>query len=203
MVEVHLNTSNIATMITKFDFQELDLKGAFKIQPFYATDERGGFVKDYNIDQFKAHGIDHELKEVFYTISKKGVIRAIHFQLVKQQAKLVRCISGHVYDVIVDLRPNSPTFGQWRGFNLTGENQVALYIPQHFGHGYLVLEDSVVSYKCGEVFYGEGDSGIMFNDPDINIQWPFEVIGGIENLIISEKDRNLSSFKEYILKNTK
>lgn len=184
-------------MITKFDFQELDLKGAFKIQPFYATDERGGFVKDYNIDVFKANGIEHELKEVFYTISKKGVIRATHFQLVKQQAKLVRCVSGHVYDVIVDLRPDSPTFGQWRGFDLTGENQVELYIPQYFGHGYLVLEDSVVSYKCGEVFYGEGDSGIRFNDPDINIQWPFEKIGGIENIIISEKDENLMSFKEY------
>lgn len=185
-------------MITKFSFEELDLKGAFKIQPFYATDERGGFVKDYNIDMFKANGIEHELKEVFYTISKKGVIRATHFQLVKQQAKLVRCISGHVYDVIVDLRPDSPTFGQWRGFDLTGENQVELYIPQYFGHGYLVLEDSVVSYKCGEVFYGEGDSGIIYNDIDINIQWPFEKIGGIENLIISDKDMNLMSFKEYI-----
>lgn len=200
MVEDHLISSNIATMITKFDFQELDLKGAFKIQPFYATDERGGFVKDYNIDMFKANGIEHELKEVFYTISKKGVIRAIHFQLVKQQAKLVRCVSGHVYDVIIDLRPDSPTFGQWRGFDLTGENQVELYIPEYFGHGYLVLEDSVVSYKCGEVFYGEGDSGIMYSDPDINIQWPFERIGGIENLIISEKDKNLMSFMKYIEK---
>lgn len=184
-------------MITKFNFEELDLKGAFKIQPFYATDERGGFVKDYNIDMFKQNGIEHELKEVFYTISKKGVIRAIHFQLVKQQPKLVRCISGHVYDVIVDLRPDSPTYGHWREFDLTGENQVELYIPQYFGHGYLVLEDSVVSYKCGEVFYGEGDSGIIYNDPDINIQWPFEKIGGIENMIISEKDKNLMSFKEY------
>lgn len=187
-------------MITKFNFEELDLKGAFKIQPFYATDERGGFIKDYNIDIFKSNGIEHELKEVFYTISKKGVIRAIHFQLIKQQAKLVRCISGHVYDVIVDLRPDSPTFGQWRGFDLTGENQVELYVPQYFGHGYLVLEDSVVSYKCGEVFYGEGDSGIMYNDKDINIQWPFEKIGGIENMIISEKDKNLMNFKEYIEK---
>lgn len=77
-------------------------------------------------------------------------------------------------------------------------NQVELYIPQYFGHGYLVLEDSVVSYKCGEVFYGEGDSGIMYNDLDINIKWPFEKIGGIENLIISDKDKNLMSFKEYI-----
>lgn len=184
-------------MITKFNFEELDLKGAFKIQPFYATDERGGFVKDYNIDMFKQNGIEHELKEVFYTISKKGVIRATHFQLVKQQPKLVRCISGHVYDVIVDLRPDSSTYGQWRGFDLTGENQIELYIPQYFGHGYLVIEDSVVSYKCGEVFYGEGDSGIMYNDTDINILWPFEKIGGIENMIISEKDQNLMSFKEY------
>ncbi len=184
-------------MITKFNFEELDLKGAFKIQPFYATDERGGFVKDYNIDMFKQNGIEHELKEVFYTISKKGVIRATHFQLVKQQPKLVRCISGHVYDVIVDLRPDSSTYGQWRGFDLTGENKIELYIPQYFGHGYLVIEDSVVSYKCGEVFYGEGDSGIMYNDTDINILWPFEKIGGIENMIISEKDQNLMSFKEY------
>ena len=184
-------------MIQKFEFKELDLKGAYKIQPFYATDERGGFVKDYNVDMFKSNGIEHELKEVFYTISKRGVIRATHFQLVKQQAKLVRCISGHVYDVIVDLRPGSPTFGQWRGFDLTGDNQVELYIPKCFGHGYLVIEDSVVSYKCGEVFYGDGDSGIMYNDPDINIKWPFELIGGKENLIISDKDKNLMSFKEY------
>lgn len=185
-------------MVQKFEFQKLQLEGAFKIQPFYATDERGGFVKDYNVEMFKANGIEHELKEVFYTISMRGVIRATHFQLVKQQAKLVRCISGHVYDVIVDLRSDSPTFGKWQGFDLTGDNQVELYIPQNFGHGYLVIEDSIVSYKCGEVFYGEGDSGIMYNDPDINILWPFDKIGGIENLIISEKDKNLLSLKEYI-----
>ena len=184
-------------MIQKFEFTELDLKGAYLIKPFYATDERGGFLKDYNVDTFAANGIDHELKEVFYTISKRGVIRATHFQLEKQQAKLVRCISGHVYDVIVDLRPDSETFGQWRGFDLTGENQNTLYIPEYFGHGYLVLEDSVVSYKCGEVFYGEGDSGIMFDDKEIGIAWPFEKIGGIENLIISEKDKNLMSFDDY------
>jgi len=184
-------------MIQKFEFKETSLKGAYEITPFYATDERGGFVKDYNIDMFKQNGIEHELKEVFYTISKKGVIRATHFQMVKQQAKLVRCISGHVYDVIVDLRPDSKTFGKWLGFDLTSENQKTLYVPQYFGHGYLVLEDSIVSYKCCEVFYGEGDSGIMYNDPCINIQWPFDKIGGIENMIISEKDLNLMSFEDY------
>ena len=184
-------------MILKFEFQELDLKGAYLIKPFHASDERGGFIKDYNIDTFKANGIDHDLKEVFYTVSKRGVIRAMHFQLVKQQAKLVRCVSGHVYDVIADLRPDSPTFGQWRGFHLTGENTLSLFVPEYFGHGYLVIEDSIVSYKCGEVFYGDGDSGIMYNDPDLNIVWPFEAIGGIENLIISDKDKNLMSFQDY------
>ena len=184
-------------MIQKFDFQKLELNGAYLVKPFYATDERGGFVKDYNVDTFRANGIEHELKEVFYTISKKGVIRAIHFQLVKQQPKLVRCISGHVYDVIVDLRPESDTFGKWLGFDLTGENMNSLYIPPFFGHGYLVLEDSIVSYKCGEVFYGEGDSGIIYNDEQICIEWPFDKIGGIENLIISEKDKHLMSLEEY------
>ena len=184
-------------MIQKFEFQELDLTGAYLIKPFHATDERGGFIKDYNIDTFKANGIDHDLKEVFYTVSKRGVIRAMHFQLVKQQAKLVRCVSGHVYDVIADLRPDSPTFGQWRGFHLTGENTLSLFVPEYFGHGYLVIEDSIVSYKCGEVFYAEGDSGIMYNDPDLNITWPFEEIGGEKNLIISDKDKNLMTLQSY------
>lgn len=186
-------------MVQKFEFNELELKGAYFIKPFFASDDRGGLIKDYNVDVFKANGIEHDLKETFYTLSKKGVIRATHFQLIKQQPKLVRCISGHVYDVIVDLRPNSPTFGKWQGFHLTGENQHSLLVPQYFGHGYLVIEDSVVSYKCAEVFCGEGDSGIMYNDPDINIEWPFELIGGKENLIISEKDLNLMSFKDYTL----
>lgn len=184
-------------VVQKFEFMELDLKGAYHIKPFYATDNRGGLIKDYSLDMFKANGINHELKEVFYTISKRGVIRATHFQLIKQQAKLVRCISGHVYDVIVDLRPNSTTFGQWRGFHLTGENTEMLLVPEYFGHGYLVIEDSVVSYKANELFYGEGDSGIMYDDPEIGIEWPFELIGGKENLIISDKDLGLMSLKEY------
>lgn len=184
-------------MIQKFDFQETKLSGAYLIKPFFATDERGGLIKDYNIDMFKSYGIDHELKEVFYTISKRGVIRATHFQAVKQQAKLVRCIKGHVYDVIVDLRKNSQTFGQWQGFHLTEENTNCLLVPECFGHGYLVIEDSIVSYKCAEVFYGEGDTGIMWNDSDIGIEWPMDLIGGIENLIISEKDLKLRSFKDY------
>lgn len=184
-------------MIEKFQFQELELKGAYLIQPFYATDDRGGLLKDYNVDVFRANGIEHELKEVFYTISKRGVIRAQHFQRVKEQAKLVRCISGHVYDVIIDLRKESPTFGKWMGFDLTGENRRSLYVPERFGHGYLVIEDSVVSYQCGEVFYGEYDSGIKWDDPEMGIQWPLGRIGGAENLILSDKDRNLQSFAQF------
>lgn len=184
-------------MVEQFSFRESELKGAFVILPFYATDERGGFIKDYNIEEFQRHGIEHELKEVFCTISHKGVIRAIHFQLIRQQAKLVRCIKGRVYDVIVDLRYDSETFGQWRGYELSEDNRTALYVPEQFGHGYLVLEESIVSYQCGEVFLAEGDSGIRFDDPDIGIQWPFERIGGKDNLIISEKDRNLMSFREF------
>lgn len=184
-------------MVQKFEFEELDLEGAYRIKPFYATDERGGLIKDYNVDIFLSNNINHNLKEVFYTVSKKGVIRAIHFQLIKQQPKLVRCISGHIYDVIVDLRPDSPTFGKWEGFHLTGENTYSILVPAYFGHGYLVIEDSIVSYKAAEVFYGEGDSGIMYNDPDIGIDWPFQLIGGKEKIIISEKDLSLMSLKKY------
>ena len=109
----------------------------------------------------------------------------------------MRCVKGKIYDVIVDLRKESDTFGKWVGYELSEENRNALYVPEHFGHGYLVLEESIVSYKCNEVFYDKGDSGIMYNDPEIAVQWPFEIIGGIENMIISEKDLKLMSFKEY------
>lgn len=184
-------------MVQKWNFQELDLKGAYIIKPFYAMDDRGGLIKDYNIDIFKENGIDYELKETFYTISQKGVIRSTHFQLGKPQPKLMRCISGRVYYVMVDLRPNSETYGQWRHFDLSGDEVTSIMVPAGFGQGYLVLEDSVMSYKAAEVFYGAGDSGIMYNDPDIGIEWPFDLIGGREKLIISEKDLNLMSFKEY------
>lgn len=184
-------------MIQKFDFQEMDLKGAYIIKPFYSTDERGGLIKDYNIDTFKQAGIDYELKETFYTISKKCVIRAIHFQLEKTQPKLMRCISGRVWYVIVDLRPDSKTFGQYRNFELSGDEPKSILCPTGFGQGYLVLEDSVMSYKAAEVFYGPGDAGIMYNDPKIGIKWPYDLIGGKENLIISDKDLNLMSFEQY------
>lgn len=185
-------------MVNKWNFEKLEFVGAFKINPFYADDLRGGFVKDYSKEVFQQNGIDLDLKEVFYTISHKGVVRAIHFQRVKQQAKLVRCIKGRIYDVIIDLRKDSSTFKKWQGFTLSEENMVELLVPEGFGHGYLVLEDSIVSYKCGEKFYGEFDSGIRYDDPDMGIEWPYELIGGKDKVINSIKDDNLQSFRNFI-----
>ncbi|MGI0528403.1 dTDP-4-dehydrorhamnose 3,5-epimerase [Treponema socranskii] len=183
----------------EFSFKESSLKGAYIITPFFSEDTRGGLLKDYNESIFKENGINYALKETFYTISKKGVIRAIHFQLIKQQPKLVRCIKGHIYDVIVDLRPDSPTFTKWEGYDLTEENQLEILIPEYFGHGYLVIEDSIVSYKCAQEFFGDGDGGIMFNEPAIGIDWPFHKIGGIENMIISDKDKSLMTMNDYLM----
>lgn len=183
-------------MIQRFEFHETEIKGLFEITPFNADDVRGCFTKDYSREVFEANGIHHDLAEVFYTTSHKGVIRALHFQRVKQQPKLVRCIWGHVWDVVVDLRKDSPTFKKYLAFDLIGEKHNEILVPAGCAHGYLVLEDSVVSYKCGEKFYGEYDDGIMWNDPDIGVKWPLELIGGEEKLIIAEKDMHLQSFAE-------
>lgn len=182
-------------MIQDFKFEETGLSGAYLIRPFCARDERGSFVKDYSAEVFRMNGICHDLKEVFYTQSHKGVVRAIHFQRVKQQAKLVRCIWGRVYDVIVDLRPESETFGRWLGFWLSRENQRQLFVPEQFGHGYLVVEPAIVSYKCGEKFYGEYDDGIAWDDPDIGIKWPLEQVEG--EVLLSKKDQSLQSFASF------
>lgn len=187
-------------MIQKFEFHPTGINGLIEVTPFNADDIRGCFTKDYSREVFEANGIKHDMAEIFYTTSHKGVIRALHFQREKQQPKLVRCIHGHVYDVVVDLRPESPSFKKWLGFDLTGENKKELLIPGGCAHGYLVLEESVVSYKCAEKFYGEYDDGIMWNDPDIAVDWGLERIGGSENLILADKDRNLQSFKELMEK---
>ena len=183
-------------MNTIFSFEKTEIEGLIKVIPFNAEDVRGRFTKDYSKEVFEANGISHNLAEVFYTTSHKGVIRALHFQRVKQQPKLVRCICGHVWDVVVDLRKDSPTFKKWLAFDLTGENNVEVLVPAGCAHGYLVLEHSVVSYKCAEKFYGEYDDGIMWNDPDIGVEWPLDKIGGEQNLILAEKDKNLQSFAQ-------
>jgi len=184
-------------MIQKFEFQKTTIEGLICVTPFYASDVRGGFTKDYSKEIFEQNQISHDLMEVFYTTSFKGVIRALHFQRVHQQPKLVRCIHGHVYDVVVDLRKDSTTYKQWLGFDLTEENRRELLVPAGCAHGYLVMEDSIVSYKCSEKFYGEYDDGIMWNDADIGVSWPLDQIGGIEKLIVAEKDKNLQTFQEF------
>lgn len=184
-------------MNQKFEFHETMISGLIEVTPFNADDIRGCFTKDYSKEVFEQNGIHYDLAEIFYTTSHKGVIRALHFQRVKQQPKLVRCIYGHVYDVVVDLRKDSPTFKKWLGFDLIGEKHNEILVPAGCAHGYLVLEPSIVSYKCSEKFYGEYDGGIKWNDPDINVKWPLEKIGGIENLILADKDKNLPTWAEF------
>ncbi len=185
-------------MIRKFSFEETEIKGLIKVTPFNAEDVRGCFTKDYSREIFEANGIAHDLAEVFYTTSHKGVIRALHFQREMQQPKLVRCIYGHVYDVVVDLRKDSPTFRKWLGFDLDGEGKQEILVPAGCAHGYLVLQESIVSYKCSEKFYGEYDDGIMWNDVDIAVDWPLAAVGGIKNIILAEKDKNLQTFREFM-----
>jgi dTDP-4-dehydrorhamnose 3,5-epimerase len=183
-------------MINYIVFESLDIEGLYKIHPFRVYDERGTFTKDFSTESMIQNKFDFNIVEVFYTNSYKGVIRALHFQSIKEQAKLIRCISGKIFDVVVDLRTDSPTFGQWRSFILSEENSLQLLIPKGFAHGYLVLENAIVSYKCDEKFYAEYDSGIKWNDKDLKIDWPLDLVE--ENIIISERDQNLKSFREYI-----
>lgn len=182
-------------MIQKFNFRDTELKDLKEIEVFFASDNRGYLTKDFEKDVFAKNGIETDLQECFYTQSKKGVIRANHFQVIKPQHKLIRVVYGEVYDVVVDLRKDSDTFGQWKGFYLSEANHKELFIPKGFSHGYLVLSEiSIVSYKCDGRFYGEYDSGITWNDPTLNIEWPTHLV---DEIIISDKDKNLLSFEEF------
>ena len=185
-------------MIQKWEFRRTEIPGLIDITPFRADDIRGCISKDYHQETFEEQGIDHKLVEVFYTTSHKGVVRALHFQRVKQQPKLIRCIHGHVWDVVVDLRKDSPTFRKWKSFDLMGGGREEILIPAGCAHGYLVLQDSIVSYKCSEKFYGEYDDGIMWNDPDIGVEWPLHLIGGVDKVILADKDKNLQSFRQFM-----
>lgn len=183
-------------MSNTFEFLETEIEGLIEITPFYADDLRGSFIKDYSKEIFEASGICHNILEIFYTVSHAGVIRAMHFQRNRQQPKLVRCLSGKIYDVVLDLRKDSRTFKMWKGFQLTGENKKELLVPVGCAHGYLVLEDAIVSYKCSEKFYAEYDDGIFWKDEELAIHWPLEKIRG--EPIVSEKDKSLQSFKDFI-----
>ena len=183
--------------MTKFLISDTAIEGLKLITPFYSEDERGSFIKDYSLQLLEKEGIEFHLKEVFYTYSKKGTIRALHFQREKQQQKLVRCVKGKIFDVVVDLRSNSPTYKEWLSFDLNSENNYEILIPSGCAHGYLVQEESIVSYKCDEDFYGKFDDGIIWNDSDIGISWP---LSNDEEIILSERDKTLQTFAEFTSK---
>jgi dTDP-4-dehydrorhamnose 3,5-epimerase len=178
----------------KFKIIETPIKGLLIIGTKIFKDDRGFFIESYNLREFEEIGLNLRFVQDNHSKSKKGVLRGLHFQLKYPQGKLVRVISGRVYDVAVDLRIDSPTFGKWFGIELTGENGLQFYIPPGFAHGFISLEDNThFFYKCTEFYYPDDDLGIIWNDPEININWPLEQV---EKLIISDKDKNLPSFRE-------
>ena len=179
-------------MMGGFSFEKTSLNGAYLIDPFSFCDSRGYFIKDFEKDVFASNGIDTELYETLESFSRKDVIRGLHFQTSQPQAKLVRAITGEIFDVIVDLRAGSETFGRWEGFLLTEDNRKSIYVPRGFADGFGVLSGSaIVSYKCAGKYDKETDSGIVWNDGEIGITW------GISDPIVSEKDRGLMSFREF------
>lgn len=182
-------------MIEHFRFEETEIEGLKVVYPFVATDDRGYYMKYYEKRIFEENGIFLNGFEEAQSKSCKGVIRGLHFQTKHPQAKLVRVVQGEAFDVAVDLRLNSPTFGQWRGFRLSAENRRMLYIPENFAHGLMALtEDMLLSYISGDRYCAEADSGIRWNDPDISVEWPIELVGKV---ILSEKDENLQSFAKF------
>lgn len=177
------------------------IEGLVVIHPHIFEDERGYFIKDFEKSFYEENGLPTNFLEINESKSKKGTIRGLHFQQKYSQGKLIRVIKGTVYDVAVDLRFGSPTFGKWMGFELSEYNHDVLYIPEGFAHGFLALEDdSIFSYKCTNKYAPEYDSGIHYNDPEIGVAWPVENVGGWKNVKTSAKDAILQSFKEFVEK---
>ena len=168
------------------------IKDLVVIEPKVFGDERGYFYEAYNKNTFHELGLDYDFVQDNQSFSRKGVLRGLHFQKQFPQAKLVRVIEGEVFDVAVDLRKDSPTFGKWYGVTLSGENKKMFMIPRGFAHGFLVLsETAVFSYKCDDFYHPNDEGGIIYNDPDIGIEWP-EVDC---ELVLSEKDKKHETLK--------
>ncbi|MCR4650547.1 MAG: dTDP-4-dehydrorhamnose 3,5-epimerase [Lachnospiraceae bacterium] len=171
-----------------------EIEGLKIITPAVYGDSRGYFMETYNYREFSEAGIDVKFVQDNQSASKKGVVRGLHFQIEHPQCKLVRAIVGEVYDVAVDLREGSPTFGCWHAEVLSAENKKQFFIPAGFAHGYTVLSDyAEFCYKIDDFWYPNDEGGIAYNDPDIGVEWPLE---GIE-VILSDKDRDRMSFREY------
>lgn len=175
-----------------FTFSKTDIEGVYVIEPKVFGDNRGYFMETYNKEEFDKAGLVYDFVQDNQSKSHKGVLRGLHFQTKHPQSKLVRVVSGEVFDVAVDLRKGSKTYGKWTGVILSAENKKMFMIPKGFAHGFVVLSDTAeFTYKCDDVYHPEDDGGIMWNDPDIAIQWPYK-----GELDLSEKDKKHPTLKE-------
>lgn len=184
----------------KFKKIETSIQGVYVIEPTVFGDNRGYFMETYSKNEFEEIGIYNNFIQDNQSKSKRGVLRGLHFQKENSQAKLVRCIKGEVFDVAVDLRPSSKTYGKWEGVILSEENKKMFLIPKGFAHGFLVLsEETEFTYKCDDIYNPKAEGGLAWDDKEVNIEWPFGNLGQDE-IITSEKDKNWPSLQE--LKNT-
>lgn len=175
------------------EFKPHRIKGLVEIVPRVFTDDRGYFFESYQYEAFQQNGINEAFVQDNQSFSTKGVLRGLHLQLDPfAQGKLVRVISGKVLDIAVDVRPDSETLGQYAAFILSAEKQNMAYIPPGFAHGFAALEDSVFSYKCTNYYNKASESGIIWNDSELNIDWQ------IEQPNVSPKDEELPSFQEFL-----
>ena len=173
---------------------ETSLDGVLIVEPKVFADSRGYFFESYNQALFEKLGLHYSFVQDNQSMSVKGVLRGLHFQKQYPQGKLVRVVRGKVFDVAVDLRKDSQTYGKWFGVELSAENKKQFYIPEGFAHGFLVLsEEAEFCYKCTDFYHPGDEGGIKWDDPDIGIEWPFEE--GTE-LVISEKDQKWSGLKD-------
>ncbi|WP_253199663.1 dTDP-4-dehydrorhamnose 3,5-epimerase [Clostridium gasigenes] len=176
------------------DFIETKIKDLYIIEPRVFGDDRGYFMETYSKREFYEAGLTMEFVQDNESKSKKGVLRGMHFQTKNTQGKLVRVTQGEVYDVAVDLRKGSKTYGMWEGILLTAENKKQFYVPEGFAHGFLVVsEEAIFNYKCTNFYSPEYDSGLLWNDKDVAIEWPLD---GIEEILLSEKDKVQKTLKE-------
>ena len=168
------------------EFVETDLPGVILIVPAVHSDDRGYFMETWQARQFRDAGIDAEFVQDNLSLSSKGTLRGLHYQIEQSQGKLVRVVSGEVFDVAVDLRKSSATFGHWVGHILSEENKQQVWVPPGFAHGFLVLSDTArFEYKCTAYYAPEHDRCIRWNDPDIGIEWP---LSAGEQPVLSARD---------------
>lgn len=182
--------------MSKFKITKCEIEGLYILEPKVFYDDRGYFMETYNQNDFDELGLNMKFVQDNESKSKRGVLRGLHFQKKHPQGKLVRVIKGSVYDVAVDIRKSSKTFGKWVGVELSEENKKQFYIPEGFAHGFLVLsEEAQFVYKCSDFYYPEDEGGIIYNDSTINISWP---IPEDMEVVISEKDKKWGGLKEYV-----